>query len=280
MKNHKRTRYLKDLKKHHKSILLHLSEGKTASQIAKILKKSESTISEHINNLEYSGFIKERLHSIFKCYDITKKGKDYVSAFFRGSDNKPNWYLIDRAHNIKLKCKIIRDIDDKYFSNWKTKPMKNWIKYSKEFNGVGVVKTPSTFNFQIPKSYYRDSKEAIANAGSLANEVCNLLEDKFKGLVLDRFFEVSHQSHALVGDPVAQLANKNNVILQGGRTELDCSEYPEVEFTDKQYGAEDFEKYLNFVEPILQGKISPEVVNNHNMLVLRDEIVKIKKRLK
>jgi hypothetical protein len=270
---------LKELKPHHKRILLMLLEGKTASQIAKILKKSKATVSEHIKNLECSEFIIERLHSTIKCYDLTKKGKDYCSAFFRGSDIKPNWHLRDRSHNIKLSCKIIRDINVEYFSDWKQKPMKNWIKYSKDHNNVGVVKTPSSFLFQIPKMYYRDSKEALVQAGVIADNVCSILEKEYAGLVLDRFFQVKHQSHALVGDPVAQLANKNNVVMQGGRIELDASQYPEIEFTDKQYGAEDFEKYLNFIEPVLQGKISPEVVNNHNFLVLRDEIVKIKKRL-
>ena len=53
-----------------------LSDRKTGSQIAKVMKKSKATISEHIKNLEYSSFINERLYSVIKCYDLTKKGKE------------------------------------------------------------------------------------------------------------------------------------------------------------------------------------------------------------
>ena len=107
-----------------------------------------------------------------------------------------------------------------------------------------------------------------------------MLEKELKGLKIDRYFEVTHQSHALVGDPVAQLAHKNKVVLQGSRVELDCSEFPEIEFTDKAYGADDFESYLHFIEPVLQGKITPEVINNNNILILKDEIVKLKEQVK
>lgn len=278
-KNRKDRRYIKEWTSIHKGIVLKLLERKTATQIAKELKKAKSTISEHIKNLEFSGFIEEELHSVIKYYVLTKKGKEYYSAFIKGYDMKPDWHLRDRAHNIKVIAKIIRDIPNKELVEWKQKPMKNWIKFYKDFAGVGVIKTTQSIVIQIPKCYYRNAKEAIAQAGILANETCNMLEKEYKGLKIDRYFEISHQSHALVGDPVAQLANQNKVVLQGGRVELDCSEFPEIEFTDKRYGADDFENYLHFIEPVLQGKITPEVINNHNVLVLRDEIVKLKKQV-
>jgi DNA-binding MarR family transcriptional regulator len=278
-KNRKHNRFIKDVKPIHKKILYLISEGKIASKIAKETQKSNSTISEHINNLIFSGFINEEINSSIKIYKLTNKGLDYLSAFLKGYDIKPNWYMLDRAHNIVLKAKIIRNCDSN-FEDWKKHNLNNWTKYYKNYDGVIVSKTPKNFLFQLPKAYYKNRDEVFLYAGMILSQICDLLEEEYPLLKIDRKFKILSQSHALVGDPVAQIAKKNNVVLQGGRIEIDASQFPEIEFVDKYYSSDDFESYVNFTTSVLDNKISPDIVNNQNIIFLRERLFKLEEKLK
>lgn len=262
-------RYIRELRRQHRLILLHLSQGLIAKEIAKNIGKSQATVSEHIGNLVYSGFIKPAAKSSIRTYEFTQKGQDAIRLIFGRYQEKPNLFVV-RAHNIKLKCPILKApkefevvLCSDGWEHRQTKEKFNWDAYAKKYGDVLVTKTSRSILFQLPIMYFKSSEEAKLEAFHIADEVCKILEEKYLGLKLGETELISIDC-AIPNDPFAMLCKMSNFSYRDSGLVVDASTgNPEIEFVGKD-SVDYCVKYIKFIkEKILEEEKQPLFMLNN-----------------
>jgi biotin operon repressor len=110
-----------------------IQEGLSASEIAQRLDLGKQRVSYHISNLKAWGYVKETGRDVFKLFEVTQAGKNFVAMYQKSILGDRS---ICRAENIRFKAHIIkvpaRPID------WTKVEMHNWTQYSMQLEGVKV----------------------------------------------------------------------------------------------------------------------------------------------
>src|SRR3990167_5488275 len=128
----------RNLKEVHYKILQAIQEeGVEANniRIAERIGKATSTVSSHLSNLSFSGYIQKRSDGMNNFYEILQRG--YHALRGKGSDSE----LKDRAHDIVLTFQIKRPpktpLDSsKFIVN---KSMRNWGKQLSRHENSNIV---------------------------------------------------------------------------------------------------------------------------------------------
>lgn len=252
------------LKEIHVKILLLRSDLKSGKEISKILHKSESNISEHLNKMVKLGYLTD-------SKDLTAKGRDAVSVFLWGYEKNQGKDIDIRSHSLTFKARIIRFGSDfesriKEFGSWVCDPLKNWKRYRKEFEGgVKVHITPKSVLFYLPELLGYTPEGIMRKAVELANKIKLSLESDFKGLVIgtpEVIYEVQASHLALRWDWFAKLCSSKNVGFKSDRLVVDHSKgVPELEAINKDYSRDDLRSIMDFYEDLVRGSLKWKDIN-------------------
>ncbi len=259
------------LRSHHKKLIELISDESNLynlTQMSKILGKAISTISEHLKNLEYSGYIIIDSDGLSNFCKLTEKGKSILRSI------RNNTEIIDRGHDILFTFPIQRTSKKWSMGKFVTnKSMKNWSEQLT--SGQGSNKTiqingKSSITVLVKEVFASASEMAILRAYEIAERQILDLVSKNPGLVVGRecngyvfVAKLSRQSHAIPNDCFAKYCFKIKRHIKGketnGRFEVDASHgTPEIEFVDKKLAQGDYKKYVKFVEMIINGRIDPD----------------------
>lgn len=246
------------LKEIHVKILLLRSDLKSGKDIAKILKKSESNISEHLNKLVRLGYLTD-------SKDLTAKGRDAVSVFLWGYEKNQGKDVDIRSHSLTFKARVVRFgsvFADrvKVLGSWVSDPLKNWTRYRKEFEGgVKVHITPKSVLFYLPELFGVSPEGIMRKAVELANVVKLALEREFEGLVLgspEVVYEVQASHLALRWDWFSKLCADKGVSFKSDRLVVDHSNgTPELEAVNKDFSRDDLRSIMDFYEDLVRGSL-------------------------
>jgi hypothetical protein len=108
-----------------------LGEGSTASDISSSLNIHKSHISYYIKRLNGFGYIREVCRDVFKLYELTQAGMNFVTMY----ENKDSMNIC-RAENIRFKAHL-KSLPVS-LPNGKKVKMNHWDKYCIESNGIKI----------------------------------------------------------------------------------------------------------------------------------------------
>ena len=257
-----RTKELK-IKQNHYQILMLLSELTPVTKIAVILKKSKSTISEHISKLIKEGYLTNEK-------ELTFKGREAVRFFSGGHVSTNAGLLRVRSHDLVFKLPISSDSSvfrDKVVNkgSWVEVCLNNWVKYVRHFeDGVKVHVTPKSVLFYLPELLGVEVEAVYNRALSLVFHYKRFLESKYD-IVLgspEVIAEVQSNHLAFKWDVFANLCRDNGVTFNGDRLTVDHSKgVPELEAVSPVFARDDLRSIFDFYEDLVKGSTSWFEVN-------------------
>lgn len=242
-----------------RKILSLLSEGKNTYSMSKIVGRQRATIRQHLRELQKYKLTEKKKYN----WTITTKGLKYLSGRFskvmyeQGEVSPAKW-LYDRAHNIKIKCVVVkRPKNNDWLSKWiPNDKLKNNIFYSTRFGDVLITYTKKSVIFQLPVLTFKESEIAIAEAGKIAIALKAKLENEVSGLRLgDNSIsaQVISQHHAVPKDPFAKFCQKHGITYKDDLIDIDASDsdIPEIEFTDPEDSHIHHKRYVEYVKDVM-----------------------------
>ena len=252
------------LRENHYQILLLLSEFTPVTKIAVILKKSHSTISEHISKLIKEGYLNNEK-------ELTFKGRE-ACRFFSGGHASINAGLLRiRAHDLVFKLPVSSDSSvfrDKLVNSgsWVEKPVNNWIKYIRHFeDGVKVHVTPKSVVMYLPELLGVEVEPVFNRALKLVFHYKRFLEAKYS-IVLgspEVIAEVQSNHLAFKWDVFASLCREHGITFNGERLTVDHSKgVPEIEAVSPVFARDDLRSIFDFYEDLVKSSTSWREVSN------------------
>lgn len=289
-------RFVKSLSSVHLILLRHISEASimTASQISKATDIPRTSLTYHLKNLEFSGFLRSIRDGGGVFYALTGKGGLSVGAL-NGVTNSIaiSDEPLDRAHNIVFKSEIVRMPDEKAILQLgfiKGDKMRNWSQWFHGFrlHHCAIQINPKSFVFHLDEMIGNNAHALTMIGFDLVCDAIRELEGELPGLRLgkpERQAIIVRQHHALQEDYAAQSCRKAGIIIKTPTFEIDSSKgKPEIDFVDKDLAPEHFqnhakareeakpEGYIDLVESTSSGRFSPRKVSKE--LELLAEIAK------
>lgn len=251
----------------------------TASQLSKALDIPRTSLTYHLKNLEFSGYLRSVKDTGGVFFALTVKGGLSVGA----SKTVTNGLVIsdeqlDRAHNIVFKSEIVRMAQEKdllKFGFTKGDGMKNWGQwfYGFRLQHCAIQITPQSFIFHLDEMLGNNAHTLTMIGFDLVCNAIRSLEEDLPGLRLgkpERQAIIIRQHHALQDDYAAQSCRKKGITIKTPRFEIDSSKgKPEIDFVDNELAAEHFhnhakareeatpEGYIDLVESTSSGQFSP-----------------------
>lgn len=258
------------LRRHHITLLEAISNQAARynnKQLARILGNSESTVSEHLDNLTQSGYIEKKTDGINNYYELRRRGENVLRSV--GDD----FELDDRGHDVLYTFPIHRTTKEGFDETefLVNKDMSGWGKQltrQEESEVVVQINAGSSVTILV-REVWANSPEAAAMFSYVVAEraVLHLIEDN-SGLVVGTDgsgsvspCRVSRQSHAITNETFAEVCAEFNISFSGaeteGRFEVDQSHgTPEIEFVHPDYAQQDFKRYKQLILGVLKGNIS------------------------
>lgn len=230
--------------------LNHNGKKYSLNQIAEIIKKSKSNVSERISKLERYGYLTKKLEDGFLNIELTKQGKDACSVFLRTFKQDVQGLKI-RLHKFNFIMPIVRrgsafEDDLKKDGNWVLTSHKTWNGFKKNFDdGVTIEVTPKSVRLGCPNIYDVDPEVAHQRAMEYVRSAKKSLETLYPQLILgdlERIGSVTESHYAIEYDPLARLCcdPKINYLFEDERLKVDRSHgFPELEAKNKDYGLDD-----------------------------------------
>lgn len=278
-------RFVKSLSQVHLILLRHISEASimTASQISKATDIPRTSLTYHLKNLEFSGYLRSIRDGGGVFYALTGKGElsdgapERVTNGLAVSDEP-----LDRAHNLVFKSEIVgtpREEDLLRLGFTKGDKMRNWRRwfYGFRIQHCSIQVTPQSFVFHLDEMIGNNAHALTMIGFDLVLDAIQKLEEKLPGLRLgkpERQALIVRQHHALQDDYAAQSCRKAKITIKTPTFEIDSSAgKPEIDFTDKELAAEHFqnharareeakpEGYIDLVESTSSGRFSPKKVS-------------------
>lgn len=235
------------------TVLKLLSENKGSKIISKKLRLSTTTVKGHLRSLA------DKKLALFhnNKYIITKLGRDLLGGrgnlegYEKGGVISAEW-LHDRAHNIKVKCEVMRQPSSDWLNSWKIdKSLKNQVFYKQKKGDLLITFTGKNIVLQMPIMYAKDAELADAEAGNRAVLIMRDLEKEYDGLLLGNYkvsAQLITQHHAIPQEPMSKKAKEFGLSYMDEKMHIDASQTPELEFVHKETAHNDFTRYVDFVK--------------------------------
>lgn len=269
----------------------------TASQLSRSMDTPRTSLTYHLKNLEFSGYLRSVKDAGGRFFALTSKGELLVSA----STTVTNSHAVsdeqlDRAHNIIFKSEIVRmpkEEDLLRLGFTKGSGMKNWSQwfYGYRLQHCSIQITPQSFLFHLDEMLGNNAHALTMIGFDLVCVAISSLESSLDGLKLgkpERQAVIVRQHHALQDDYAAQSCRDKKMTIKTPVFEIDSSKgKPEIDFVDNQLAAEHFqnhtqarkeatpEGYIDLVESTATGRFSPSKTNQE--LQILTEIAKATK---
>lgn len=245
-----------------REVLRLLSEGKTLKAIARDLGVHKSTVQEHAKKMRGLGLT----HSEDYLWSVTKLGKDYLGGRVglevseRGGAGATAWLHQDRAHNIKVKVRVVeKPPDDSWLRGWKpNREIKNNVFYTQRFGEIVTMFTGRSLVFQLPVLYFRDADSALVEAGKIAQALMVKYEREVVGLRLGDYdvkAQLITQHHAIPYEPFAKWLHQHGISYRDDLIDIDSSKTPELEFIDPVYSHQHHANYVRVVKDFARQEV-------------------------
>lgn len=219
------------------SVLKLLAQNGNAHSISKQIRKSRSSVVEHLQSLERLGLAKKgELGQYGEVWAITELGKAYLGGRFsivpyeRGGVGVTRQLYKDTPENIKIKFPVTAFPKPEVLiaCGWGHYALKNHVQYTKRAGEYFTTYTGKSLIIQLPpfKEGVHDPDLALAEAGRLALELKDKYEREVPGLKLgshDIVGQLISQEHVINGHPFAELLTKANISYQGPISKVDAS---------------------------------------------------------
>lgn len=251
----------------------------TASQLSTTMGTPRTSLTYHLKNLEFSGYLRSVKDAGGVFYALTGKGGLSVGA----TNDVANPLVmsdepLDRAHNIVFKSEIVRmprEEDLLRLGFTKGSGMRNWTQwfYGFRLKHCSIQVTPQSFVFHLDEMLGSNAHTLTMIGFDLVCTAIKSLEDELPGLRLgkpERQAIIVRQHHALQDDYAAQSCRKADITIKTPTFEIDSSKgKPEIDFTDNELAAEHFhnhararkeatpEGYIDLVDSTSSGQFSP-----------------------
>jgi hypothetical protein len=234
------------------------SKGLTyQTEIAKHFKIPLTTLNYQITKFKQEGLISKGLN-------LTPKGEKLFKFLFLNYDCKKL-----RAHNIQLKFKVIRcpqkfpDCFSKsiyqYFSN------KRYRGIKAELKGMSVMfYSPHKIIVVLKDIYANTDEELSSSIQLLATEIKEILEQEFKGIILEghEIAKIQSQHVAILDSTLAESYLLKNFTEENKDFAIDKSHgVSEIELTNSATALRDIMNLLRLEEFFL-NKQNKEVIEN------------------
>jgi len=252
-----------------------LSKGGNPHSISREVGRKRSTIIEHLQGLEKLGLAIKGEY----LWSITREGKDYLGGrlnlvgYERNGVDVTNW-LQDRCHNIKIKYEVIEKPSNRmWLTSWsKNSKIKNNVFYTKRFGEIVTTFTGKSLIFQLPILKYKNSEIAVAEAGRISIALKDKYEYEIVGLKLGQrevTAQLITQHHAIPQEPYAKFCSKHGISYKDDYIDIDASDTPELEFTDKDNAHLHHNRYIKQVTDIILNNppTNSELNNRHEQLL-------------
>lgn len=223
------------------------------------LRISDRQTEYNLSRLVSFNFLKCDNSSRVYRYTITNKVDGYLHMLAKDPQNDSQYVspFLDRANNITLKFKIIKDSDKvpKGFKsisgesmNWKSN---RWIG---KFESITIQKNNSNVIMTFHEVYCADPHSSVhycLNKGFL------IVKDKLGDLTLDMPVDVViNQHHAISSSELARFTRKFKIFYKSERLTFDHSiSEGEFELIHPQDGSDDFLKLIDFFEAVIREGI-------------------------
>ncbi|MFH1895168.1 MAG: hypothetical protein ABIJ74_01110 [archaeon] len=249
-------------------ILLFLREPRTHKEVEVHREKSKGTVGNQLKSLINKGFVRKELKSSITLYELTDEGKEVCSNFLEWGDSNALKKGLFRAHSLRYVSNILEKPDSlelmlpsQGFTSFNPK---NRVDFKKEINGIMVIISFRTVQFNVPSIYCSSALIANERALAICNSIKELLEKQFPGLSLSdsKPFAISVSPHiALIDHPILkkfQIVKKETGIsfyYKGREIIIDFSKgQPEIE----SYGLEKIDRLArlsDFFDEVAAGKV-------------------------
>ena len=89
------------------SLLKMINDGRTTTEIAKVLHLSKQRLSYHINKAVNSGYVTEVCRDTFKAYELTQPGKNFLAMYQNNKVGQQTTSMC-RAENVRFKAPVYK----------------------------------------------------------------------------------------------------------------------------------------------------------------------------
>jgi len=232
-----------------RKILELVGAGKIASEIAKLLGCSKSTVSYHVNRFQKKNLLRLTIDDCFKVYELTSFGSKVLTR----SEGLDKFLVI--LEDYPFKFSIIEE--EKSRIDWdKLGKPRNWVKLGVKIGKIRVEKNGNK-SIVIRSGQLRgfDVHSLLVEAGSIIQSAKFVLEQKF-GMVLSDIGVPLHEPIARFYTPEAKELNKHGTVVVKGIASLDHSPPENLSHLEYQ-GVSNIKNYL--LMPIRVARIEQKL---------------------
>lgn len=212
-------------------LLKMISDGYTATEIAKALHASKSLVSYYIQKAKVIGYVTEGARDVFKPIMLTQAGQNFLDQSEHSEHSEP----ICRAENIIFKAEVLEM--SKIPLDWTKIQMHNWVQYNSKVDSVHVKlnmgNKPTVELIPSPVDGH-DPNQLFVTLVYDCISVITALRERF-GIKLGRL-QLSSRPEWVVYDPVAKNFSKyNGQVTINGLGKVNASKprrIGEFEFSD------------------------------------------------